>query len=167
MSNITGLSYDIEEEDFYKTLFSQEPQEACSLKIDLDCENIEILFERLIEIFHQGTIHFHGDENKKVNLKNLTVADFQHLDKYFNSFGMQVCYKINHISQVKNLEEFINGKQNVIKEQAEENSEKYPIPLKVDDLINYKHCKSPNLSDRKFNLKLEDEFYIIWFKCLI
>ena len=77
---------------------------------------------------------------------------------------MQVCYKINHISQVKNLEEFINGKQNVIKEQAEENPEKYHIPLKIDDLINYKNCKNPYIEDRKFNLKLEDEFYIIWFK---
>ena len=161
----TEAHYDIEETDFYKTLFSQEPQEACSLKVDLDCNTEEILFERLIEIFHQGTIHFYGDENNKVNLKNLAVADFEHLNKYFNSFGMQVCYKINHISQVKNLEEFINGKQNIIKEEADtDNPEKYPVSITVADLINYKNCRSSYLEDRKFNLQLDDEFYIIWFK---
>lgn len=145
---------EIDDHDFYNELFNNPPQPANSMRIDLDADNITQLFERLIQIFHQATIKFHGDENNKVELKKLTITDFLHINKYFNSFGLCVEFKIGKLSELKKLEEFIIGKNNNFIEDR---------VLNIEDIINYKERVTNRLSDLRFNICTNDEIYVIWF----
>ena len=151
------MQYDGEiltEEVFYEKLFNEEPKPFSSIKLDLDVDNNIVLFERLIQIFHQGTIKFHGDEEKKVNLKNLSLCDFNYINKYFNSFGMEIKFKIGKLQELQQLENFIIGKNNDFIEDS---------ILSIEDIINYKYRKTNNLDDLKFTILVDEDFYVIWF----
>lgn len=148
---------EIDDLDFYNKLLDNPPQTAKSIQLDLDASNITELFERLIQIFHQATIKFHGDTNDKVDLKKLTVTDFQHINKYFNSFGIEVGYKVGKLDELDKLEKFIKGKNNTFIQDR---------ILNIDDIIDYKHRITDNLKDLRFTIASQESLYVIWFNYL-
>tara|TARA_B100000073_G_C23603399_1_gene521358 strand:- start:174 stop:635 length:462 start_codon:yes stop_codon:yes gene_type:complete len=148
---------EIDDVEFYNKLLDNPPQTANSIQLDLDASNITELFERLIQIFHQATIKFHGDTNDKVDLKTLTVTDFQHINKYFNSFGIEVGYKVGKLDELAKLEKFIKGKNNTFIQDR---------ILNIDDIIDYKHRITDNLKDLRFTIAAQESLYVIWFNYL-
>ena len=133
--------------------------------LSLDTENLTVLFERLLSIFHHGTIVFFGDSDNKVDLSQLTENDFLKIDKYFNSFGIGVNYKIIALKDMVKFKRFIKGSIDNLVYDDKENI-KYSQDIHMYDLIKYNNCKSPNLNDYRICLKKEEGLYIIWFNFL-
>lgn len=78
-------------------IFSREPKDAKSygLKLDED-DSMDVieLFEFLLMVFNYGMRILFGDEDGKVDLTEVSNADFEKVDKYFNSFYFRCMYVV-------------------------------------------------------------------------
>jgi len=156
---------EIDFDDFVKNIFNNNPKDPHSIVLTTDCSDIKTLFERLLTIFHEGTIILYGDEDNKVDLSLLNESDFENLNRYFHSFGINVHYKVCHVKTVENLYQFIlNQKELSLTEEEtleiETNALSKP---EVVDILDYKSIRSDKLEDCKFKVKVKNIYYIIWF----
>ena len=103
---------EIDFDDFLENLFKNPAKNKNEIVLTLDCDNLRVLFERLLSIFHYGSIYFFGDENDKVNLAELSIDDFLMLNKYFISFGISINYKIIEKKDMKCFKGYIRGDTN-------------------------------------------------------
>ena len=82
-------------EEFIKFLFSNEPLKENSILLESPLENSEKntnlhIFEQLLMIFVDGLKFFFGNEHGKVNISELTIEDFNKVNKYFISMNYKV-----------------------------------------------------------------------------
>jgi len=158
-----------DEIDFYEftnDIFYNEPKEKNSICIPYS--NISQLFDKLVRIFKAGLpILFGMDEIDKI-FYQLTERDFLKLDKYFNSMGYKIKYKICHQNKVFKLEQFIlNEEKSKIKDNDTKNYEKlYPCKLNVLDLINPSTIRSGKLCDKILKFHVGDLYYFFNFEVL-
>ena len=87
---------EIEFEDFVDELFYKDPQNPMSIQLELENENkdSEFIFKNCLEIFRRGMVIKFGNNNK-VDLDSITLNQFGLINQYFQSFGINVYYKIN------------------------------------------------------------------------
>lgn len=155
--------------DFYEftnDIFYNEPKEKKSIYIAYD--NISQLFDKLVRIFKVGLpILFGIDEIDKIFFQ-LTERDFLKLDKYFNSMGYKLKYKICHQNKVFKLEQFIlNEGKSKIKDSDTKNYEKlYPCELNVSDLIVPSTIRSNKLGDKTLKFHIGNLYYFFNFEVL-
>jgi hypothetical protein len=159
---------EIDFDDFIRTVFENPPKEPHSIVISMDCEDLSGLYERLITTFHESSIILFGDENQKVNLKELTAADMNRINQYFNSFGVEVLCKACHQALVENIKRFVQDipEEPISNKDLIEIEMDYPDHPTVADLISHKVMRSNNLEDYKFNIKVENVYFFIWFRIL-
>lgn len=153
---------EIDFDDFLEELYKNAPKDKNSIVLSLDCDNFNILFQRLVSIFHFGTIYFFGDDNDKVDLNKLKQEDFQMLNSYFNSFGIEISYKIIKDDDMNCFKNYVRGDTNSLEYNNLIDSN-YSQDIYMYDLITYKNCESPVLNDYRLSMKVNDVFYIIWF----
>lgn len=85
----------IELEDLIYKIFTNEPSPVNSINITFDNIELKELFERLLEIFTKGMKIKFGDENGIVDLSKLKNKELVIVNKYFNSFGINLNFSIN------------------------------------------------------------------------
>lgn len=81
-----------------KIIFSNPPKEPNSIHLDFTDFGLEELFQQLLMMFTEGMKMFYGDNNGKVDLTRLSENDFSKIQKYFQSFGFDVSYKIKPLN---------------------------------------------------------------------
>jgi len=79
-------------DDFTIFLFSENPKEKNSIKLELNPskEDIKIglhIFQELLMIFTSGIKYLFSDENELVDITKLCESDIILMNNYFNSFG--------------------------------------------------------------------------------
>ena len=167
------MEYSIEEqeldyEQFVENFFASEPKEVGKVSISLDCESIQELFERLVLLFKDGLVYFYGDNNKQINLESLNKEQISFINRYFNSFRINVNFKVVSIKDIENYEnEILDANQTVVSYMKKDGSlDSTEFSVELVDLLNYKVLMSNNLEDRRFRLRKENYVYIIWFNLL-
>jgi len=96
-------NYEMDCEAFIAMLLSDDPHSKKTVNADFlsDDEMTPMeLFKILMFIFTEIMKKLHGDEKKQVNLDNLKASDFNHVNKYFKSFGVSCNYIINDLDYV-------------------------------------------------------------------
>ena len=155
-------SREIDYEDFLLELFKNEPKPRNSIVLDLDTDNLKSVFEKLISIFHEATIYFHGDENNKVDLSELTVEDMCKINKYFHSFNVNLNFRLVNKYEFEKYKDYIIGFESDL---TLNKSDKYNSP-ELKFYYDYKWFKHDILEDRIFKILINDTWYIIWFNFL-
>ena len=92
--NLSDNTSEIDYEDFVKELYSNSPKDPNTVIIDLDTSNINNLFEKLITLFKDGLVYFYGNKEKKIDLNMLDDKKILKINRYFNSFSINVNFKI-------------------------------------------------------------------------
>ena len=88
-------NFDIELDDLIYEIFTNEPKSINSINITFDNIELKELFERLLEIFTKGMKIRYGDEKGIVDLSKLNNEQLQIINKYFNSFGVNLNFSVN------------------------------------------------------------------------
>ena len=86
-------------DDFITYLFSDSPKEKGEVKLELPLnepgKNVYLHeFEQLLMIFVDGLKYFHGDNNNKVNVDDLSLEDFNKMNQYFKSMNYEIKLEI-------------------------------------------------------------------------
>lgn len=161
-----NIENEIDFYEFTNDIFNNEPKEKNSIHIAYD--NLPQLFDKLVRIFKAGLpILFGIDEIDKIFFQ-FTDRDFVKLDKYFNSMGYKLKYKICHQNKVIILEQFIfNEEKSKIKDSDTKNYEKlYPCKLNVSDLISPTTIRSNKLGDKTLKFHIGNLYYFFNFEVL-
>lgn len=157
--------------DFIDKMFFEEPREPNSICINCDKKNINELFDKLLRIFTEGVRIMGNDSSIQQTgdiLYNFTTTDIIKLQKYFNSLGYKLNYKITHRSIVLKLRAFIsNNKKCIFKDNDIQNYKNiYPSQIFVSDLINQKTIQTRKLKDKKTFFSSKDLYFFLNFEAL-
>ena len=112
------MDKEIDISNFIEMIYSNNPQPPKSIFASFVDENsndnLEGLFEILLVIFTDGMKKFYGkNENGilKVNLEQLTENDFNKINQYMNSFGIECKYLVESLNNLSN-DVIISDKKN-------------------------------------------------------
>jgi hypothetical protein len=151
-------------------VFSTLPQEENSINVEFEfIEKTEELFETFLELFTEGMKILYG-ENDQVDLSVLSIKEFKKVEKYFKSMRIKLYYHIFHIQQIEELENQNNKSDFQVKYDTEltltneQLCANFPESPTKDMLIKYKLITSNNIIDYKFQLKVKDILYVIYFE---
>ncbi len=155
-----GMDFtEIDFETFLLDLFDNEPKDKNTILVNLDASDIVELFEKLLSIFHNGCKILFADEYGKVDLLKMSLEDFGLINKYFNSFGIEIYFKKFDELQIIKYKNYINGIENEYKKELF--SDFSDIELK--DLIKYKDSNTNLLEDLRFQLRVSRYVFVISF----
>ena len=162
-------------EHLIDTLFNNEIKPVNSIGVSFEgMDNTREMFETFLTIFTEG-MKIHFGQNGTVNLNNLSHEQFSKIVKYFASIGVILHYHKFHVLQVEALENEnyddnpnISFKYDVKGDNISgENLEKYyPEKPTKDLLIPYKQVNSTNLEDYKFQIRVVDSIFVLYFKLM-
>jgi len=161
--------------DLIDNLFYTPPKPLNSIKVSFEgMENTRELFETLLTIFTHGMKIHYGNENNTVDLNNITEEQFSKIINYFLSIGIQLFYHKFHILQLEELDNTYKIHSNISfkydlqdsKINREEILDKYKDKPTKNLLIPYKQINSSNLEDYKFQIRVKDNVFVLYFKLL-
>ena len=115
----------------------------------------------MITLFKDGLVYFYGNKEKKIDLNMLDDKKILKINRYFNSFSINVNFKIVNYKSLEEYKEFI-----IDPEIKNLNMDKL-TKINLNDILDYQSIMSSNLEDRKFKLIKEDLVYIIWFNFIV
>ena len=97
-SKDTEYLEDNEPDDFIKFLFSKQPQEKNTIKLELGIpdKNKHIglhIFEQLIQVFVDGLQYLYGEDGK-VNIQALTEENIELMKRYYLSIGYKLLFEV-------------------------------------------------------------------------
>ena len=95
----TEYKTDSKPEDFIQFLFGKSPEQANTIKLEIDPpeRNKHIglhIFEQLLQIFVDGLKYLYGDDDGKVDIQNLTSENIETMTRYFSSIGYRLIFEI-------------------------------------------------------------------------
>ena len=104
MENEDTKYIDGDSDDFTIFLFSKEPQEKNSIKLELSKpkEDIKIglhIFQELLMIFTSGMKYLFGNGEETVSISKLSIDDITIINKYLASIGFIVIIEIFTIAE--------------------------------------------------------------------
>jgi len=81
-------------DDFLKYIFSEEPREKNSVKLELDPpdEGVKLglhIFQELLMVFTMALKYLYSD-GEDLNISTITPEDIDKINRHFNSFGFSV-----------------------------------------------------------------------------
>jgi len=141
----TKYKEDNEPGDFIKYLFSKNPQEKNSIKLELGMPDKDKhiglhIFEQLLQIFVDGLKYLYGEDNK-VNIQNLTTDNIDLMKKYYSSIGYKLIFetfdKSNYVAKPNVFMEHELIKENTMLDEyyyevlSETKDHKIPIIYRV------------------------------------
>ena len=103
----TQYKSDEKPDDFIEFLFSKNPQDENTIKLELGIPNKNKhiglhIFEQLIQIFVDGLRYLYGDDGK-VNIQNLSEDNIELMKQYYLSIGYKLIFetfdKTNYIAK--------------------------------------------------------------------
>lgn len=163
--NISNLS---------RKIFLDDVKPLKSIQIEFDeTESTGELFKSLVSIFTEGMILLFGKQGK-VDLNSVSNDNFLKMIQYFRSFGIQIFVHKFYIKQIENMEnnssnnDLVQYHYNLIEPKLSENEikQQYPDLPSPSLMKNYKTVSSEILTDYKYQLRVGDSVYIIYFDCL-
>ena len=160
--------------DLIEDLFHNEIKEPKSIEVCFEgMNNTQELFETLLTIFTEG-MKIHYGKNNTVDLNSITEEQFTKIVNYFLSIGIILYYHKFHILQIEKLDNSSAPHENIMfKYDLQESNidkeyilENYKdIPTK-DLLIPYKQVNSPHVEDYKFQIRVKDHVFVLYFKLM-
>ena len=126
--------------DIIDMIFTGDEKPKKYYTLDFGIKDPKELFELFLMIFTFSTKKFYGDQNGKVNLRQLSEEDINKIKNYYNSFGVELN------TNMYNELEYLNANITPYNELKINNN------TKLDELI--------------FSLKCEDIIYTISFSLL-
>ena len=153
------MAQEVDDNSFVNMVFKNNPKPLKYYDVTFEAKDSLDLFENLLDIFTKGCVILYG-ENNKVNLNKLNMDDFNNLNMYFNSFGINLHFKINHISQISKIDNYVYDYKPINQNEIDK---LYLDKIDQSDLVNYKFCKTNKLVDYKYQLRSDDLMYIIYF----
>ena len=150
-----------------KNVFNNPPGGDNSINVEFECiEKTKDLFEIFIELFTEGMKILYGD-NGIVDLKRLNSNEFKIVQQYFKSMRINLFFHIFHIQQIEQLEntyQSYKSHYNIIQTLTIDELETlFPEKPTLELLKKYSTVSSTNLIDYKFQLKVDDLLYVIYF----
>lgn len=169
MDEISNLyeEREVDFDDFITEILKEPPGPPKTTVLCLDASDLNLIFERLLEIFHEITKYLYGDNNNKVDLKNMKEEELEVVQKYFNSFGITILLKIIPKKVVDKFKFFVKNANSFKLEKNKEDIDlikKYN--LDILDISDYKSVETKKLSNKRGNLLVSDTHYIISFDYL-
>lgn len=126
-------------DDLAIEIFNKAPRNTKELSISFDIYNFRELYEILLDFFVTGLKIKFGTSDNKVNIQLLSQEDFDLMNKYMNSFGIQAHFEIFPLIEFHST---------------------YPNFIKYEDM------NSNNLIYYKYNFNVDNIIYIIYFSFL-
>tara|TARA_B100001093_G_scaffold497677_1_gene544887 strand:- start:6077 stop:6586 length:510 start_codon:yes stop_codon:yes gene_type:complete len=169
MDKISNLyeEREVDFDDFIIDLLKEPPGAPKTTVLCLDVNDLNIIFERLLEIFHEITKYLYGDNNNKVDLKNMKQDELEIIQKYFNSFCFKIIIKIIPKNVVDKFKYFVKNSNNFKIEKNEKDINLIKKHnLDILDISDYKFVETNKLSNKRGNLLVKDTHYIISFDYL-
>lgn len=120
-------------------LFNKSPRNINEISISFDAYNLVELYEILLDFFVTGLKIKFGTIDNKVNIHLLSKEDFELMNKYMKSFGIEAHFEIYSISEFHDT---------------------YPI------FIPYNQMNSRDLIDYKYYFNVNNTIYMIYFSFL-
>ena len=159
--------------DLVERVFKDEVKPANSIQVNFEgMDNTINLFETFITIFTEGMkIHFVNNGN--VDLNSITQENFITIVGYFASIGVLLNYHKFHVKQLEKMENnnspdtlsysYDLQDKDVTNDFIKNNYKDTPSP---NLFIKYKTIKSDRLPDYKFQIRVLDNIYVIYFEFL-
>lgn len=161
--NISNLS---------KNIFLNDLKPIKSIQIEFEnIKNTKELFQSLLSIFTEGMILLYG-KNGKVDITTINDNDFLKITSYFQSFGINIFFHKFYIKQIEDLENELNYENKLININyklqeklltKDEIFNRYPEKPGKHLLEKYQYLNSNILKDFKYQIRIKDTVYIIYF----
>ena len=159
-------------EDLIDKVFRNDIKEPNSIGVSFEgMDNTKELFETFLTIFTEG-MKIHFGNNGTVDLNSLNAEEFMKIEKYFLSIGIILRY---HKIQIENMDnkEIINSPNIEYKYDLKDKTvnikdilNNYQETPTKDLMIPYKEVNSTKIEDYKFQIRVQDNVYVLYFKFL-
>ncbi len=153
---------EIDFDELIINIFNNPPENPNTILINFDTFDIKELFEKLLLIFNNGCKLLFSENGIKVDIFKLSDDNFILLNKYFNSFGINIHFKKFSVVQVSKFKSFLEGNINTFNNNLFNEFSN----IELLDLISYKNSNSSNLEDLRFQLRVSDIVFILHFSYL-
>ena len=109
------------ENDFIEYIFSKQPQNKNTIKLELggpnnDCDIGLHIFKQLLQIFTDSVLFLYSNNKKKIDVNELSSDNFSTLNKYFNSFGYELILNIYNSENFENKIDYFKNHYLITKE---------------------------------------------------
>jgi hypothetical protein len=104
----------------------------------------------------------YGNSEGHVDLKYLTSLEFQEFRERFQVLGITPIVKLYHVSDILKLEGQPVSTELISDKKANKNL--YPHEITLSDLSDYQTIPFKDLSEGRFQLRCENNYYILQFK---
>lgn len=120
-------------------IFGKPPMNKKEITISFNINNFKELYETLLQFFVDGLKIKYGDLNGKVNLHHISKEEFDLMNKYMNSVGINTYFEIYSFLEFKR---------------------------KYSNFIPYNEIYSKDLKDYKYYFNVDEKIYLIYFNFL-
>ena len=151
-------------------IFRQPVQPVKSIQVSFDgMENTRELFETLLTIFTEG-MKIHFGNNGIVDLNTITLSQFKKIVDYFASIGILLHFFKFHIKQLEIMEnnnkhtDYIHYSYTLYNPADTYIETDYPDTPTPELFIHYKKIDSNHIIDYKFQIRVMDTIYVVFFQ---
>lgn len=164
MINIQDIDFD----ELINYIFKNPPKKPFENVVNFNVDDVNTLFQSLLTMFAEGSKILFGTSEGKVNIRELKTEDIQLLNSYFNSLGLSINIRMFHVSQYIDYKNKLLGKKMLVAniDNQEYDISKYNTNLDLFDVVKFNNCQSPYLKDRRLQLLVEDDMFILNFSPL-
>ena len=139
MENENTEYKDGDHNSFIEYVFTKEPKEKNSIKLELDSpqegNNInKHIFEQLLQIFTDGMKYLYSDNDNKVNIASLEIDSILKMKEYFESFGVELIFNMYDQTNYV-LKPYIYNNPELYNKSKSVNDFYYEIPLEKNNQV--------------------------------
>ena len=137
MENENTEYKDGDHNSFIEYVFTKEPKENNSIKLELDSpdKNNNInkhIFEQLLQIFTDGMKYLYSDNDNKVDIVSLEIDSILKMKEYFESFGVELIFNMYDQTNYV-LKPYIYNNPELYNKSKSVNDFYYEIPLEKNN----------------------------------
>ena len=137
MENENTEYKDGDHNSFIEYVFTKEPKEKNSIKLELDPPNKnnninKHIFEQLLQIFTDGMKYLYSDDDNKVDIASLEIDSILKMKEYFESFGVELIFNMYDQTNYV-LKPYIYNNPELYNKSKSVNEFYYQIPLEKDN----------------------------------
>ena len=139
MENENTEYKDGDHNSFIEYVFTKEPKEKNSIKLELDPPNKnnninKHIFEQLLQIFTDGMKYLYSDNDNKVDIASLEIDSILKMKEYFESFGVELIFNMYDQTNYV-LKPYIYNNPELYNKSKSVNDFYYEIPLEKNNQI--------------------------------
>ena len=139
MENENTEYKDGDHNSFIEYVFTKEPKEKNSIKLELDSpqegNNInKHIFEQLLQIFTDGMKYLYSDNDNKVDIASLEIDSILKMKEYFESFGVELIFNMYDQTNYV-LKPYIYNNPELYNKSKSVNDFYYEIPLEKNNQV--------------------------------